>query len=244
MTDGWSGGRQLEPCSPRTDGLGMGLGAVRRLMNEVDIETSRDGTTVVAREMDRARAVKFTVHWATRPCRGEANGDGVFVKQSGTRTVFAVIDALGHGPIAAHASSAAIRYLDGVVQPLGAGELLSGLHGALRGTRGAGAMIGVFDRGTLEAAGVGNVALRVFGCRFDATATPGILGARMRDVRTTAGKLTAGARVVVFSDGIPQRADFRMALDARGANACERILREHSVAYDDASVLVADVEAL
>lgn len=50
MTDGWSRGRLLEPHAPRTDGLGMGLGAVRRLMDELSIASSHAGTTVVARK--------------------------------------------------------------------------------------------------------------------------------------------------------------------------------------------------
>lgn len=187
--------------------------------------------------------MKLGLQWATRPCRGEtANGDAVFVKASATRTVFAVIDALGHGPIAALAADTAVRFLDGVTDVCTAAELIAGVHTALRGTRGAGAMICVYENGTLDAAGVGNVALRVFGSRFDIAPTPGILGARIRSVRSAAGRLTAGARVIVYSDGVQRRAEFDSTFESRGAGTCERILRDCSIAHDDATVLVADVE--
>lgn len=49
--DGFSGGRQLAPDSPRRAGLGLGLGAVERLMDEVQIDSQLGtGTVVTARK--------------------------------------------------------------------------------------------------------------------------------------------------------------------------------------------------
>jgi serine/threonine-protein kinase RsbT len=49
--DGWSRGAFLGPDSRPRDGLGLGLGAVRRLMDEARIESALgSGTTVVARK--------------------------------------------------------------------------------------------------------------------------------------------------------------------------------------------------
>jgi anti-sigma regulatory factor (Ser/Thr protein kinase) len=52
--DGFSGGRYLSPDAPRGEGLGLGLGAVGRLVDELIIESSPGvGTTVVARKWIR-----------------------------------------------------------------------------------------------------------------------------------------------------------------------------------------------
>jgi serine/threonine-protein kinase RsbT len=49
--DGWSRGAFLGPDDPRREGLGAGLGSVRRLMNEMRIESVVGvGTTVTARK--------------------------------------------------------------------------------------------------------------------------------------------------------------------------------------------------
>jgi serine/threonine-protein kinase RsbT len=49
--DGFSGGKQLAPDSPRHEGFGLGLGALERLMDEVQIDSAIGiGTTVIARK--------------------------------------------------------------------------------------------------------------------------------------------------------------------------------------------------
>lgn len=49
--DGFSGGRFLAPDAPRAAGLGLGLGAVGRLVDELVIESLPGvGTTVIARK--------------------------------------------------------------------------------------------------------------------------------------------------------------------------------------------------
>jgi len=56
VNDGWSEGRELGPLSPRRrgGGLGVGLGAVMRLMNDVSFQTTQDGgTTIIAMRWDR-----------------------------------------------------------------------------------------------------------------------------------------------------------------------------------------------
>ncbi len=51
VRDGWSEGRWLVPGEPNRKGLGVGLGAVMRLMNETKFEvTDGGGTTVISRK--------------------------------------------------------------------------------------------------------------------------------------------------------------------------------------------------
>lgn len=52
--DGFSGGRYLAPDAPRAQGLGLGLGAVGRLVDELIIDSSPGvGTTIIARKWIR-----------------------------------------------------------------------------------------------------------------------------------------------------------------------------------------------
>lgn len=49
MADGWSRGGPRAVDRPPSEGLGCGLGAVRRLMDELDIASGAGGTVVTAR---------------------------------------------------------------------------------------------------------------------------------------------------------------------------------------------------
>lgn len=49
LTDGWSRGRNLLPEDIKREGLGTGLGAVRRFMDELEIESTPAGSIVIAR---------------------------------------------------------------------------------------------------------------------------------------------------------------------------------------------------
>ncbi len=49
LEDGWSRGRKLQPDESRREGLGSGLGTIRRLMSELAVEPGEGGTVVVAR---------------------------------------------------------------------------------------------------------------------------------------------------------------------------------------------------
>ncbi len=52
--DGFSAGRDLAPDAPRVAGLGLGLGAIERLVDELRIESTVGvGTTVTARKWIR-----------------------------------------------------------------------------------------------------------------------------------------------------------------------------------------------
>lgn len=53
-TDGYSKGRVLAPDAPRFDGIGFGLGAIARLVDDLNIESTLDiGTTVIAKKWIR-----------------------------------------------------------------------------------------------------------------------------------------------------------------------------------------------
>ncbi|MFO0552305.1 MAG: ATP-binding protein [Polyangiaceae bacterium] len=51
LADGWSRGHVIDAEHPQHDGLGSGLGAIRRLSHALDIRSSPRGTTVIVRRL-------------------------------------------------------------------------------------------------------------------------------------------------------------------------------------------------
>src|SRR4051812_27934099 len=106
----------------------------------------------------------LTIAVATRTYPGETvSGDAWTVEWSGPVWRLALVDGLGHGPLAAEAAQAALACLRARpdLDPMAA---LAACHGALRGTRGAALSIATVDtaRQRLTFVGVGNVEARVW----------------------------------------------------------------------------------
>jgi len=180
----------------------------------------------------------------TLPKAGEfANGDAVVLRAEGELALVAVIDALGHGELAAHAASKAIAYLE--AWPL-TGDLrdgMQGLHEALRGTRGAAASVCLLRGAQLLFCGVGNVEVRCFGSKAPILLSPGVLGARVQQFRMCRADLAAGTRLVLYTDGISQRAPFEALRPLDPEATCEELIRNHRKTSDDATVVVCDLRA-
>lgn len=189
--------------------------------------------------------LQLSIAQRSRPKPGESqNGDAVVVRKDDALTLMAVIDALGHGPRAALVATHAVRHLEHADLTRGAAEVLAGLHAALHGTRGAAAVVALFDGRTLEYGGVGNVEMRCVGSRIEPGVVDGILGQRVRRFRTCRTTMAPGDRIAVFSDGISGRFTLaNYALSAATA-VCEDILRSFARPLDDASLLVADFFAV
>jgi negative regulator of sigma-B (phosphoserine phosphatase) len=148
---------------------------------------------------------------------------------------------LGHGPKAAEAAGRAVRELQEL--PLDAAArgvlgIVDALHDALRGSRGAAAMICRIDGDQIEGCGVGNVELRCTGTRIPVVLSPGILGVGRVRLRTFSGRLSRGCRLFLFSDGISRRAPFLELANVPADQACRQLIERYRRGYDDASVLV------
>jgi negative regulator of sigma-B (phosphoserine phosphatase) len=170
-------------------------------------------------------------------------GDAVVVRELGpSRTLFALIDVLGHGPVAAEAAELAVATLGACEGSLGVPEIVAQLGAALRGGRGAAALIGLLDGPSLRACIVGNVELRA--SRSGAVGvvhSPGVLGVTIRKLHVFEGQVRPGDRLLAFSDGIAGAlgtADLE-GFDPEGA--CAWAIERFGSPDDDASVLVLDV---
>lgn len=187
--------------------------------------------------------MKITAEHINRPCDGELrSGDAAVVRTVAGASLVAVVDALGHGPRAADIADQASEHL--VKTPLGddMAATMEGLHEALRGTRGAAAMVAVLRGGSIHGCGVGNVELRSLNATVPVVQSPGILGVRVRRFKVFTGQIAAGARLMLFSDGISPQVVLGQtrAMDPRAA--CEYVFEKYRRAHDDATVLVVDVE--
>lgn len=192
----------------------------------------------------------WTTAYRTLPKVGEyANGDAVAIRREGDAITLAVIDGLGHGPQAAQASAAALECLAGLPITVDLEEAMRELHAALRGSRGVAASVCQLVRGaepgptSFTCCGVGNVEIRCLGARLPILLSPGVLGARVQSYRICRGELPAGARLVLFTDGISQRAPLESLRNLAPAPLCDTLIRHHRKPEDDASVLVCDTEA-
>jgi anti-sigma regulatory factor (Ser/Thr protein kinase)/serine/threonine protein phosphatase PrpC len=245
--------------------MGAGLGAIRRLMDEFDVYSTvrltgrfdaprrtSHGTVLLARKWTAtakqtpeliAQARRIGV-WS-RPHPGEdLNGDAYFMRQRGGRTLFAVIDGLGHGQGAKEAADVATEVLDEWAgEPLD--DLMTAAHNALRVTRGAvmGAAILDYENERFHYASVGNIAARVFGTpeRVSLISTNGMLGGRLGKLRVWTHQWTPGATLVMTSDGLSENWDINSypGLLERSPQLLAGILmRDYARKADDATALV------
>ncbi len=191
---------------------GTGLGAVNRLMDDLDIESRRGrGTRVVCRRWLREHAaslrpcpLRFGV--ATRPrIFGQLNGDAFLVQQWGESALVAVIDGLGHGQFAHRAAQTARQYVEAHYD-LPLDQIFRGTGRACRATRGVVMALARFDWGQerLSFASVGNISARVLPrsepCRF--VIRRGVLGLNAPNAVVTEHPWTPGRVLVLHSDGV------------------------------------------
>jgi anti-sigma regulatory factor (Ser/Thr protein kinase)/serine/threonine protein phosphatase PrpC len=247
--------------------LGMGFGAMRRLLDEFDAFSTVKGTTrrlssarrttwgtallgrkwVAADDDERrpARRAERRLGCWSRPRPGEEmNGDAYYISEHGGETLLAVVDGLGHGRGAHEAARAAVETLEQWRgEPLN--EVVLGVHDALRATRGAvmGAVVLAPARETFAYAGVGNVEVRVLGASEPARPIPtnGTLGARLSQVRVWPHRWTEGTTLVIASDGISATWDTSSypGITTRSTQLLAGVLlRDFARNSDDATVLV------
>jgi len=190
---------------------GHGLGAIGRLATTFDMYSRPGtGTAVLARVVPPAAAVtaRAALGVVCLPKPGEdVSGDawGIAAQRGGGALVM-VADGLGHGPLAADASRAAVEALLESAGSRTALEVLQAAHGRLRSTRGA--AVGILEAGasagTVRYAGVGNIAGHILGPAGSQSMVShnGIVGHEMRRTQAFDYKAPDGALIVLHSDGL------------------------------------------
>ncbi|MFJ9249179.1 ATP-binding protein [Streptomyces sp. NPDC101776] len=241
--------------------LGIGLGAVSRLADHFDLHSvPRRGTVMTARFWPRTvdgRSVVTSQNMSpaagvTRPISGESVcGDAWAVRTvaddgdpARPTLLLMLCDGLGHGPLAARASQAAVRAFHDT-SDLSPEGVLNAVHAALRGTRGGAVAVARIEPAARRVlyCGIGNVSgfLLGDGPRRALLSAPGIVGAHMRRLRTFEEPLPDHGALVMHSDGLTERWDAGSLPGLRGHSAlvaAAELLREAGVRRDDASVVV------
>ena len=227
--------------------LGIGLGSITRQATWYDGHTVPGRGTVLAVQVWAAHGPGPA--WAsglTRPLTGESvSGDRYAVRISDGRHQVMVCDGLGHGPLAAAASAAAVRsFHNGPSVPPAA--LVEHLHRALNHTRGAALAVAEVDArvGVVRYAGLGNISGSVVDGenRRSMISLPGIAGHQRRLIREYDYPFPPAAVVVMHSDGVADRwqvADYPRLLERAPQVIAGTVLRDAGIRRDDACVLVA-----
>ncbi|MFI7497926.1 SpoIIE family protein phosphatase [Streptomyces sp. NPDC049687] len=196
-----------------TGSLGAGLGTCRRLADDFGLHGAPGhGTVALARigAAPNAPAVGARAGGINVPFAGaEYSGDLWTCVHAAGRLTLMLADGLGHGPEAAHASTAAAEELRRSAH-LYPADLLRRLDGALRGTRGAAVAVAQLDAraARLRFAGIGNVGARLYegGGWRSLLSRPGIVGVhRPTRVPQTEVPWAADRLLLLYTDGLPSR---------------------------------------
>ncbi len=230
---------------------GTGLGAVNRLMDELDITSEHGrGTRIACRKWVRQhpssiRPCPLAFGVATRPRQpGADNGDAFVVKQWAEIALVGVIDGLGHGQFAHRAAQAARQYVESHFD-LPLDQIFRGVGRACRATRGVVMALARFDwgQGRLAFASVGNIEVRVFpGSElFSFSIRRGVIGLNAPNAMVTEHPWPPGHVLVLHSDGLRTHWNWKdfPGLSEQPAQAlAQEFLRLLAKEEDDATVIV------
>ena len=235
------------PARSGPGSLGVGIGAVKRLATEVDIDVRLgEGTCFRARLFDAAVPRRPEVGIYGRAYPGEdVSGDHAAFTRTGDSLSLIVCDGLGHGPSAREASDAAVDVWSARVAEAPA-KILEACHRELTRTRGVVMASARVDRDRrLELASAGNVETLVTAFRrtrrFGGTsATIGGRGGPLK-VRTEEAGLEPEDVLVLMTDGLQTRAtleDEPLLLRTHPVAIAQHLLARFARPNDDALVLV------
>ncbi len=232
-------------------GLGLGLGTVHRIMDELEFSARPSGGLKVSgrRWVRPSTAGVFPQQLvfgvATRARRHELeNGDAFVLRRWAGGALAGVIDGLGHGEHAERAAQAARAYIeDHFDQPIA--SLFAGVAVVCRRTRGVVMALARFDleAGTVDVASVGNVEVRFLGGPpgRNLVVRRGILGVNAPRPVVNAHAWTGDMTLVLHSDGLHSH----WSAEALGriswaepADAAHTLLEEFGKDDDDATVVV------
>ena len=243
--------RALRDGHSTSGSSGTGLGAIGRMASEFDIQSSPGrGTALVARIWDTPpsgtrESLPTVIGVISRAMPGETVcGDGCFYNSSDRRTVCAIADGLGHGPLAAEASIRAIESLRSYGRiPLV--DQINRAHESLRATRGAALGVAeiLHDQCIVKFSGIGNIMATVIqnGTTRNMVSHNGILGHQITRVTEFQYPWSESAILIMCSDGISTHWDMKSydGLMSRDPSLIAAILyRDFARGRDDSTVLV------
>jgi len=241
--------RSLEDGYSTAGTAGNGLGAIRRLSSHFDVySNTAKGTALFARisegKVPLASGSSMRFGYVLVPIAGEtACGDSISVIHNGSRASCMVIDGLGHGLEAAEAAETGLRFFaQHSHEP--PQQIISGIHSALRPTRGAAVAIAEIDLSTRKVryCGIGNISATIVDdermrSMISHNGTAGHIASRITEFLY---EFPPGAMLVMHSDGVSGRWDLGNypGLQRKHPSVVAGVIyRDHRRIRDDASVL-------
>jgi anti-sigma regulatory factor (Ser/Thr protein kinase) len=235
---------------------GTGLGAVRRLSDTFDAYSLPSGSIAAVRVVADGGVTSRTrepdglkIGAVCLPMTGEEISGDAWAAEAmvGGRILIVIADGLGHGPLAAEASTAAlIAFHDAAPSGAGPADILGEIHRRLRSTRGAAVAVAEISPATeeLRFSGLGNIAATVVsgGSRRGLVSHNGIAGGTPTQPRELSYPFAPQSLLVMASDGLATHWDL-----ARYAGAAARhpavvsalLCRDYSRGRDDLTVVAA-----
>lgn len=149
-----------------------------------------------------------------------------------------LVDALGHGNLAADTADLAIAEAESFGAQLSVEAALLRVHARLLGSRGAAAALLRFSAHELSIGGVGNVEVRTLdGISAPYAATRGVLGHRLPPLRGNSVEIVSPGSLLMFTDGIDRRAPLHALRSLDADVMCSTLLRQHALERDDATLV-------
>jgi anti-sigma regulatory factor (Ser/Thr protein kinase) len=229
---------------------GTGLGAIARQAARFDIHSLPGVGTAVLAGVRKSRQTpappSFDLGGVSVPAPGETLcGDAWAALPVVDGLKLMIVDGLGHGALASDAAQHAVTAFRALVaRPVD--QIIDGVHGALRSTRGAAVGVAAIDtrRRLLTFAGVGNIqgAIVAEGPVRHTVSHGGIAGHGAPRVQVFSYPWPDGAMLVMASDGITTHwtLDAYPGLRQRDPLLIASILyRDFARGRDDATVVVA-----
>jgi anti-sigma regulatory factor (Ser/Thr protein kinase) len=232
--------------------LGAGLGTMGRLSSLFDIYSIEGGGTALlariagAKPSQGARPPGYEFGARSTPKAGQVVcGDAWSVRSVHGKLGIALLDGLGHGPLASEAAGRAVGiFQDGAGDDTPA-DVLRRAHEGLKATRGAVMAVALFDPSTASVsfAGVGNIVGIVVSGEVTQhlLSTDGTVGYNMRLVRESTLDWKPGSVLIASTDGLSTRWNLNRhpGLMQRHPSLIASVLhRDFARDTDDATVVV------
>nr|WP_227494322.1 ATP-binding protein [Ramlibacter pallidus] len=234
--------------------LGIGLGVIMRASDLFDTYTppATPGSAFLSRVARHrtapgASAARLAIGARRASMRGEVEcGDAWMHDRCGRWDRLCIADGLGHGPLAAIASQAAVSAFLASSEEDTPVEIVQRCHAALQATRGAVLGVAAIDQaaGRFLFAGVGNITGMHHSSQGTShlLSTEGIVGHRIRKVRLVERTWSAGDAVALSTDGLSGRwnlARYPGLLQCHPLLVASVLFRDFGRDTDDATVVVA-----
>ncbi len=233
--------------------LGTGLGAAKRQSDIFDIySVIGSGTVILARVNSKSAVVdpgtekesdSFEIGAINNPMTGELiSGDGWCVHETKTGLAVTIVDGLGHGPLANHASIKALHvFAENYQAPVT--EVLNKIHLDLKSTRGAAVFLLSTVGDSISYTGVGNIFAVLHSPLKNKVLTSqnGTAGLRINAAKSVNDQWKVNDYFIFHSDGLSSRWSLEQypgVTTKHPAILAALLLRDFDRKTDDTTVVV------